>query len=35
MLPFKLVYHPGYDLKLGEHVFPSRKYRLIHDQLLD
>jgi acetoin utilization deacetylase AcuC-like enzyme len=35
MLPFKLVYHPGYDLNLGEHVFPSRKYRLIHDRLLD
>jgi acetoin utilization deacetylase AcuC-like enzyme len=35
MLPFKLVYHPGYDLNLGEHVFPARKYRLIHDHLLD
>ncbi len=35
MLPFKLVYHPGYDLNLGEHVFPSRKYRLIHDRLID
>jgi acetoin utilization deacetylase AcuC-like enzyme len=35
MLPFKLIYHPGYDLNLGAHVFPSRKYRLIHDQLLD
>jgi acetoin utilization deacetylase AcuC-like enzyme len=35
MLPFKLVYHPGYDLNLGDHVFPARKYRLIHDQLLD
>jgi acetoin utilization deacetylase AcuC-like enzyme len=35
MLPFRLVYHPGYDLNLGEHVFPSRKYRLIHDRLLD
>lgn len=35
MLPFKLVYHPGYDLRLGEHVFPSRKYRLIHDRLFD
>jgi acetoin utilization deacetylase AcuC-like enzyme len=35
MLPFKLVYHPGYDLNLGEHVFPVRKYRLIHDHLLD
>jgi acetoin utilization deacetylase AcuC-like enzyme len=34
MLPFKLIYHPQYDLNLGEHVFPSRKYRLIHDQLL-
>jgi acetoin utilization deacetylase AcuC-like enzyme len=35
MLPFKLVYHPGYDLNLGEHVFPSRTYRLIHDRLLE
>src|ERR1700693_2387042 len=35
MLPFKLVYHPGYDLNLGAHVFPARKYRLIHDHLLD
>jgi acetoin utilization deacetylase AcuC-like enzyme len=34
MLPFKLVYHTGYDLNLGEHVFPSRKYVLIRDQLL-
>jgi len=35
MLPFKLVYHSGYDLNLGAHVFPARKYRLIHDHLLD
>jgi acetoin utilization deacetylase AcuC-like enzyme len=35
LLPFKLIYHPGYDLNLGAHVFPSRKYRLIHDALLD
>src|SRR5215472_3999402 len=35
MLPFKLVYHPSYDLNLGEHVFPSRKFRLIRDCLLD
>lgn len=35
MLPFQLVYHPGYDLNLGAHVFPSRKYRLIRDQLID
>jgi len=35
MLPFQLVYHPRYDLNLGDHVFPARKYRLIHDRLLD
>ncbi len=34
MLPFKLVYHPGYDLNLGDHVFPAQKYRLIRDRLL-
>src|SRR5579884_784082 len=34
LLPFKLVYHPGYDLNLGEHVFPSKKYALIREQLL-
>ena len=34
MLPFKLIYHEGYDLNLGAHVFPSQKYRLIHDRLL-
>jgi acetoin utilization deacetylase AcuC-like enzyme len=28
------VYHDDYDLDLGAHVFPSRKYRLIHDRLL-
>jgi acetoin utilization deacetylase AcuC-like enzyme len=30
----KLVYHPGYFLNLGEHVFPAQKYRLLHDRLL-
>ena len=35
MLPFQLVYHPRYDLNLGEHVFPARKYRLIHDRLIE
>ncbi len=35
MLPFKLVYHPGYDLSLGEHVFPSEKYRILRDRLLE
>ena len=34
MLPFKLVYDDAYDLHLGAHVFPSQKYRLIHDRLL-
>jgi acetoin utilization deacetylase AcuC-like enzyme len=35
MLPFKLIYHDRYDLQLGAHVFPSQKYRLIHQALLD
>jgi acetoin utilization deacetylase AcuC-like enzyme len=34
LLPFKLVYHDGYDLNLGPHVFPSQKFRLIRDRLL-
>jgi len=34
MLPFKLVYHKGFDLNLGEHVFPSQKLRLIAELLL-
>jgi acetoin utilization deacetylase AcuC-like enzyme len=34
LLPLKLIYHEGYDLNLGAHVFPSQKYRLIHDRLL-
>jgi len=33
MLPFKLVYHEGYDLHLGAHVFPSQKFRLIAEAL--
>jgi acetoin utilization deacetylase AcuC-like enzyme len=35
MLEFKLVYHDGYSLPLGEHVFAGEKFRLIHEQLLD
>ncbi|HKE07576.1 MAG TPA: histone deacetylase [Candidatus Acidoferrum sp.] len=35
MLPFKLVYHERYDLNLGAHVFPSKKFRLVHDKLLN
>jgi len=34
MLPFKLVYHDRYDLRLGPHVFPSQKYRLVRDALV-
>jgi acetoin utilization deacetylase AcuC-like enzyme len=34
MLPFRLVYHEGYDLNLGEHVFPSQKFRLIAEKLV-
>ncbi len=34
MLPFKLIYHEGYDLNLGAHVFPSQKFRLIADKLI-
>jgi acetoin utilization deacetylase AcuC-like enzyme len=34
MLPFKLIYHPSYDLNLGPHVFPSQKFRLIAEELL-
>lgn len=34
MLPFKLIYHDGYDLHLGAHVFPSQKFRLIRERLL-
>lgn len=30
----RLVYHPGYDLQLGDHVFPSAKFRMIRDRLL-
>ena len=34
MLGFRLIYHDGYDLNLGAHVFPSQKYRLIRERLL-
>src|SRR5271156_581058 len=35
MLPFKLIYDRRYDLNLSAHVFPSQKYRLVHDALLE
>ena len=34
MFPFKLVYHEGYDLNIGPHVFPTGKYRRVHAVLL-
>jgi len=34
MLPFKVVYHPRYDLDLGPHVFTSQKFKMVHDALL-
>jgi len=33
-LPFRLVYSAGYDLHLGEHVFPSQKFKWLHDRLI-
>ncbi len=33
-LPFRFVYCEGYDLNLGDHIFPSVKYRLVYEQLL-
>jgi acetoin utilization deacetylase AcuC-like enzyme len=35
MLPFALIYTPGYYLPIGQHVFPAEKYRRIHDRLLE
>lgn len=35
MLPFKLVYREEYYLPIGEHIFPSSKYRLIQRYLFD
>jgi acetoin utilization deacetylase AcuC-like enzyme len=35
LLPFPIVYHEGYDLDLGFHVFPAEKFGLIHDRLLE
>jgi acetoin utilization deacetylase AcuC-like enzyme len=34
VLPFKLIYNHRYDLNLGDHVFPSQKYRLVYQELL-
>lgn len=34
MLPLNLIYDDRYDLNLGSHVFPSQKYRLVYERLL-
>ena len=34
MLPFKLIYSDGYYLPIGAHVFPTEKYKRVHDRLL-
>jgi len=34
MLPFRLVYHEHYDLHFGDHVFPSKKFKWLHDRML-
>lgn len=34
-LPFRLVYHEDYDLNFGPHVFPSHKFRMIREKLLE
>jgi acetoin utilization deacetylase AcuC-like enzyme len=34
VLPFKFIYDHRYDLNLGDHVFPSQKYRLVYEALL-
>jgi acetoin utilization deacetylase AcuC-like enzyme len=32
--PLRFVYSERYDLNLGDHVFPSKKFRWLHDRLL-
>jgi acetoin utilization deacetylase AcuC-like enzyme len=34
LLPLKLIYDERYDLNFGAHVFPSQKYRLVYERLL-
>jgi acetoin utilization deacetylase AcuC-like enzyme len=30
----EVIWHPGYEVDIGPHVFPTRKYRLVRDHLL-
>jgi acetoin utilization deacetylase AcuC-like enzyme len=34
VLPYKLVFHERYDLNIGEHVFPAKKYQWLRDRLI-
>ena len=34
MLPYRLIFHEGYDLHIGEHVFPAKKYQWLRDRLV-
>jgi acetoin utilization deacetylase AcuC-like enzyme len=34
VLPYKLVYHERYDLNIGEHVFPAKKYQWLRDRFV-
>lgn len=31
----RIVYSPRYEVDIGSHVFPTSKYRLVHDRLLE
>lgn len=33
-MPIAIVWHPAYEIDIGPHVFPTRKYRLVRDRLL-
>ncbi len=35
MLPFKLVFSEHYRFPIGEHVFPTRKYEMVRNELLE
>jgi acetoin utilization deacetylase AcuC-like enzyme len=34
MLPFKIVYDDRYNFEIGQHVFPSHKFRMVHEALV-
>ena len=34
-LPFRLIWHPSYNLHIGDHVFPAQKFRMIRERLIE